>query len=134
MTKQELREKIIKLIKEACLQHSNICTPNGDCRHCKYDGYKDCTEYAVADALITAGIGDVSEWKHRAEKEEMQKKIYCRALYNLSRKYVVSEHIYTIEDDDGKLYVASQELCAISVMGDEVKQAEKELQEERKDV
>lgn len=71
MTAQELREKIVKLIKEACLQHSNICTPNGDCRHCKYDGYKDCTEYAVAYALIAAGIGDVKDLQAQVDALEI---------------------------------------------------------------
>lgn len=42
-----------------------------------YDGYKDCTEYAVADALISAGIGDVSELQKECDsKEEAYNKCY----------------------------------------------------------
>lgn len=115
MTEQELREKIVKLIKEACLQHSNICTPNGDCRHCKYDGYKDCTEYAVADALISAGIGDVSEWKHRAKVAE-------RALINASK----------CVDCKNCLYKNTQYLSIDNCYDRFLLEAEKELQEERK--
>ena len=73
MTEQELRDKIVTLIKEACLQHSNICTPNGDCKHCKYDGYKHCTEYAVANALIAAGIG--FDKSHLATFQELNTKL-----------------------------------------------------------
>lgn len=64
----------------------------------------------------------------RAERAESDKNTYCRALYNLSLKYVVADNISTIIDDDGNEYRAGQEVCALSIMAREVKQAEKELE------
>lgn len=64
----------------------------------------------------------------RAERAERDKNTYCRALYNLSLKYVVADNISTIVGNDGKAYIAGQEVCALYVMGNEVKQAEKELE------
>lgn len=41
--------------------------------------YREAAEY-LADALSAAGIGDVSEWNHRAES-------YKKALKGLARQY-----------------------------------------------
>ncbi len=65
----------------------------------------------------------------KVERAEHDKNVYCRALYNLALKYVVADNISTIVDDDGSEYRAGQEVCALSIMAREVKQAEKELQE-----
>ena len=64
------RDKIIEII-----EHSRTCDVNNSCYECKYDreleNYKDmsCFTLRIADALIVNGIGDVAEWKERAEKE-----------------------------------------------------------------
>ena len=34
----------------------------------------------IADALIAAGIGDVSEWKHRAEVAERALQYACKSI------------------------------------------------------
>lgn len=129
MTEQELREKIAKII------YHIGCT--GACCECDYSKVSDADTYCKAllkaDALIAAGIGDVSEWKHRAEKSEKDNIKYGRALYNLAVKYVSAANIWTITADDGKKYLAEKEICALYVINDEIKNAEKELQEERKD-
>lgn len=38
------------------------------------------TANAIADALIEAGFGDVTEWKERAEKAERRAEVAMRAL------------------------------------------------------
>ena len=66
------REKIIDII-----QSVKYCDTNNRCAECKYDkeleNYKDmsCGSLKAADALIAAGIGDVTEWKERAEKHRV---------------------------------------------------------------
>lgn len=138
MTEQELREKIADTLNATEISVELE----------KRDIYK------FADALISAGIGDVSEWKHRAEvaeaelsrytemiarddiyrraeKAEKDNINYGRALYNLAVKYVSAANIWTITADDGKKYLAEKEICALYVINDEIKQAEKELQEGR---
>lgn len=68
------REKIINII-----QSVKYCEANNSCDKCKYDkeldNYKDmsCGTLKAADALIAANIGDVTEWKERAEKEKAEK-------------------------------------------------------------
>ena len=124
MTEQELREKIVKILEEYrdwFIEEDY----KRDIAKIDYTG--------IADALIATGIGDVSEWKHRAEKSEKDNIKYGRALYNLAIKYVASANIWTITADDGKKYLAEKEICALYVIDSEIKNAEKELQEERKD-
>lgn len=70
----------------------------------------------LADALIAAGIGDVSEYKHRAERAE-------RALYNMA---------YGEWQREG----ARRAICekyAPNTARDYLDRAEKELAEEMKD-
>lgn len=58
------REKIINII-----QSLGYCAAAGGCDGCKYDVEKDnysdmsCRTLRIADALIAAGIGDVTEYK-----------------------------------------------------------------------
>lgn len=65
------REKIIKIVYS-----TKYCKTGDICDECKYnkelDNYTDtemwCRELRTADALIAANIGDVTEWKKRAER------------------------------------------------------------------
>ena len=89
MTEQETRGKIFNIIREFNVKkrrYSSHTEPSDD--------------EELADALIVAGIGDVSEYKHRAE---------------------VAERALQIADELG-------ELCGRKE--DYVQQAEKELAEE----
>lgn len=52
MTEQELRDTIVKHI----VRLNNVCKTNAVCKDCKYANYDRCTEYAIADALIAAGL------------------------------------------------------------------------------
>lgn len=70
------REKIINIIEQ-----NKYCDINtaANCRECKYnkelENYKDmgCGSLKAADALIAANIGDMTEWKERAEKAEKER-------------------------------------------------------------
>lgn len=64
------REKIINIIYSA-----KDCTHRDFCEECKYNKELNkypaeiwCSELRIADALIAANIGDVTEWKERAER------------------------------------------------------------------
>lgn len=142
MTDEELKKKIVEVLEETEYEWTE--EKNGYVLQIFYD--------KLADALIAAGLKfDVSysftaafnsvqaererdlerrltAAEYRAEVAEHNKNVYCRALYNLSLKYVVANNISTIIGDDGNEYIAGQEVCALSVMANEVKKAEKELE------
>lgn len=67
------RDKIINIVEQ-----NKYCDVNAaaNCRECKYskelENYKDmgCSSLKTADALIAAGIGDVTEYKRRADVAE----------------------------------------------------------------
>ena len=80
----------------------------------------------LADALIAAGIGDVSEYKHRAERAERALKNACEDV-----KEIVSFLIELSERVDG-LHVEGY-LPEESEPKAYINRAEKELAEERKD-
>lgn len=121
MTEQELRNKIAKHVCCACEMGlgDGECAESSDYRKCSVCG-------GVADALISAGIGDVSEWKHRAKRAE-------KTMIRLAEKYVDAAKINTIKDVNGKIYFAERQACVTYVATMEMLESEKELQEERKD-
>lgn len=122
MSEQELREKIKKAIKNGFQK--------ADCRK-PYTNepypYFDSQINSIANALISAGIGDVSEWK------------------NLARFWELTSLQYQIERDEYKhrAEVAEMALDKMAEFGYEtfvesemwkeefIKQAEKELAEEK---
>ena len=55
MIEQELREKIVNTITNL----NNICRKGCVCKDCKYENYDNCTEYAIADALIANKFGRI---------------------------------------------------------------------------
>ena len=65
------REKIIGIIQSA-----KYCDTNNRCEECEYDKESEncedmsCGSLRAADALLAANIGDVTEYKHRAEVAE----------------------------------------------------------------
>ena len=62
MTEQELREKIVEIIKNSTKEPIII---NGV--YLDDINMPKSIIYNIADALIAAGIGDVSEWRHQTE-------------------------------------------------------------------
>ena len=75
MTNEELKKKIAQIIADYfCPQGNEHKNCGGDDRLCyskmnfaECEWVTECT-----DALIAAGIGDISAWKHRAEVEKMK--------------------------------------------------------------
>lgn len=73
MDEQELKEKIARIIaKHLCKNKYSHFQLYGDSANCySRENFAECEAIAdTVDALIAAGIGDVSEWKHRAEVAE----------------------------------------------------------------
>ena len=132
MTNEELKEKIVEILEETEYEWTE--EKNGYILQIFYD--------KLANALIAAGIGDVSEYKHRADKAE-------RALHILAKNA-----LYSVMQSDGAFVKlcygadtakcnACNEKCSTDDVTDEMlaeclvteslKQAEKELAEEGKD-
>lgn len=86
------KEKLIQLIKAAHEKASDFfhkeamaILKQGKSYNSK-DRTKTFDEF-VADALIENGIGDIAEWKARAEIVERELEKYKRALKNITFKY-----------------------------------------------
>ena len=127
MTKEDLKKKIVGILKEAYMPKYH---GEPTIYYCIDDEYAPEVYYPtdedVADALISAGIGDVSEWKHRAKRAE-------KTMIRLAEKYVDAAKINTIKDVNGKIYFAERQACVTYVATMEMLESEKEFQEERKD-
>ena len=104
MTEQELRERIVKIAL-----NTSWTDMFGD----HYSIGKSAAN-AIADALIAAGIGDVKEIKYRVRRAEKALYIACRETAEIIFKDDFDRH-------------------AQEYMYGYLKQAEKELSEERKD-
>lgn len=149
MTEQELKDTIVEHI----VRLNNVCRTKVVCKDCKYADYDRCTEYAIADALIAAGIGDVKSWKiSDADKELSSINYYCemrewkdkckeaehradvaeRALYNACCEQ--NKH-WCVQCNSFAECDTSNEMCIEAKKHAEelIKQAEKELAEEGKD-
>lgn len=110
MNEQELKEKIIRIVLDVPITGIKIREILGG----------EATANVIANALISEGIGDVSEWNHRAEVAE-------RALLFLCDK--TTSDISVMVFPSTKTQVQNkQELYDYCI-----KQAEKELTEEGKD-
>ena len=104
MSEQELREKIYDIMTRVWDDTFFPCMRDSIIKH-------------MVDALTSAGIGDVSEWKHQTE-----------VLRLALSKSVLDENV--IFDDDVCRYILSNTKLTEEYY---IEQAEKELQEERKD-
>ena len=136
MTENELREKIARIIaKHLCKNRHSHFQLYGDSANCySRENFAECEAIAdTVEALIAAEIGDESEYKHRAEKEEKLKNQYCRALLNLARRYVVKTNMTLPHGNELNSRDVDIEMLALYIMANECEQSENELQEERKD-
>lgn len=109
MNNDELKKKMIKIIEENISWETDVFTFRKLANFSKEELPK------LADALIAKGIGDVSEYKHRAEVAERALRIACG---NITKELWQDWH-------------ASWRTR--NYYDDMIKQAEKELAEERKD-
>ena len=123
MTNEELKKKIVDIAL-----HAEWMDMFGD-----HNSIGKYAANAIADALISAGIGDVKEEEHRADKAEQLKNQYCRALLNLARRYVVKTNMTLPPVNESNSRSVDIEMLALYIMANECEQAEKELAEERKD-
>lgn len=133
MTNDELKKKIAQIIAEYCCPlgktHKQLY---GDERQCYSEmNFAECKPITeCTDALIAAGIGDVKEEEHRADKAEQLKNQYCRALLNLARRYVVKTNMTLPPVNESNSRSVDIEMLALYIMANECEQAEKELAEE----
>lgn len=76
----ELKDKIILAVKETIAK--NVVFATGDYLYAEID-YDDVDHIAeqVADTLIAANIGDITEWKERAEKAEKERDEYRKSTH-----------------------------------------------------
>lgn len=92
----------------------------------------------IADALIAAGIGDVTEWKEKAKKHRVQvlpdgtiKQLYSdEEVEDIARQRDEYKHRALVAEKALKIATELGELCA--PVEDYIKQAEKEIAEEKK--
>lgn len=70
MNEQELREKIVGIVLDIPITGIKIREILGG----------EATANNIAEALIAAGIGDISEWKHRAKVAERALKNICKNI------------------------------------------------------
>lgn len=118
---------------------------------------------AIADALIAANIGDVTKWKERAEKAEntLKEGVKCistlqsagftinpidvlrdstecltiaqRALFNMTKKYMLADGTARkIATTKNGRFSFSERLIAL-VANEAIKQAEREIEDEKND-
>ena len=123
MTEQELRERIVKIAL-----NTSWTDMFGD-----HYSIGESAANAIADDLIAAGIGDVKEEEHRAEKAEQLKNQYCRALLNLARRYVAKTNMTLSHGNEPHSRSTDIEMLALYIIANECEQTEKELAEESND-
>lgn len=146
MTNDELKKKIVEILKEAM----KPIEFGGDREHAPEVHYP--TEEEFADALIAAGIGDVSKWKAYAKAhrivitkddkikqlysdEEVDKIVIERAEYK-HRAEVAERAGRIIQRDMARVFdISNPRVCELiaNIWDLAKKQAEKELAEEGDD-
>lgn len=144
------REKIINIVEQ-----NKLCIVDVDCKDCQYKDKLDktftCGSYKLADLLIAANIGDVTEWKEQVEcaKRILQIPTLPDGKTDLSYFEYKGERIQDIaRQRDEYKHRAEVAERAFLILWNEckeklgwnidctmwyAKQAEKELAEERKD-
>ena len=127
MTEQEMREKIVEVLKKS-REEWEIITPSiGILDEPRVDIEID----KLADALIAAGIGDVKEAEHRAEVAQLIAERACDIVFSQEiESEEWDEAIFNYKKDKGIREIGITPNILYDYLKD---QAEKELAEERKD-
>ena len=139
MTEQELKEKIVRIVIDSIWKDAEA----------DYESTDESAAKTIADALIAAEIGDVSELKKECNsKEEACNKCYSDYRYwkEKAKEYKhraevaeraldLCETAYVLAINGMKTHGISLQAITsdLGVHGFFMRQAEKELQEERKD-
>ena len=84
----------------------------------------------IADALITAGFGDVTEWKERAEKAERRAEVAMRALLDCMKDSRPAHCSIAI---CSKWTRCGDDTCVETRRAIFIEQAEREIEEENDD-
>lgn len=140
MNNDELKKKIVEVLKPVIRAGNISCNEENACKKCWFPCEIERTAGRLADALIAAGIGEVKESENKATAAE------------LVAQAAASTAIKKIEEWKHRAKVAERALvmsCANMVKDEKsdvnieqvirvlyykyLKQAEKELAEERKD-
>lgn len=117
MTNEELKKKIVEIISQTW-REPVPCTAER-----KFE--------SIADALIAAGIGDVSDLEAKRDELRLASEYYINELKGAEKLIKKAEHRAEIAERALKLAEKLGELCAPAK--DYIKQAEKELAEEGKE-
>ena len=96
MDNEELKKKIIDVLR-GNIEYEANAYPD--------DNYTEVViKYeALADALIAAGIGDVGEWKHRAERADRALTNTCAILYAQGVEYPYSDEEWQLQQAEKEL-------------------------------
>lgn len=146
MTEQELREKIVEILN-VIQDYGYVCRINSRSGECY-----NVSNKSVADALIAAGIGDVSEYKEKLKLHRVFVRKDGGDIKVLYGNKEVDEIIKERDEYKHRTKVAEKQVYCLAKMfaealckngnpenlmqgfiKDAQKQAEKELQAERKD-
>lgn len=112
MTEHELKKKIIGIVLDVPITGIKIREILGG----------EATANAISNALISAGIGDVSEYKHKAEVAE-------RVIANI----LCADACYFCNEKHGDCNVQHHDYGSKECIDRLLRLAEKELQEEKED-
>ena len=130
MNNDELKKKMIKIIVDAIWKDAEA----------DYDSTDETEAGVIADALIAAGIGDVKDVEAEANRYEMLYKLQNRDMALAERRAHDAEHRAEVAERAFSKLVHEMYEHGIRPMCDEkffiesrLKEAEKELVEERKD-
>lgn len=114
MTNEELKKKIVEIIINAIWKDAEA----------EYDSTDETEAGSIADALIAAGCGDVKEAEHRAEVAE-------KALEKFAENITCEDCSYF--SDCASSEKMEDLIHSNYCFAEYLRQAEKELAEERKD-
>lgn len=113
MTNEELKKKIVEIIINAIWKDAEA----------DYDSTDETEAGSIAEALITAGYGDVKEAEHRAEVAERALESACQDIISTIEFICEAGGVVTVENYSPEKATPQAYL----------KRAERELAEERKD-
>lgn len=129
MNEQELRDKIIGIVSDVSITGIKIREILGG----------EAAANSIAEALISAEIGDVGEWKHRAEVAEKELLVYKEVAGAMLCEIECSNEGYCPEfykdleckNCTKKKIYGNSAATSPCLFDKYIQQAEKELQEEK---
>lgn len=105
------REKIISIIRPIIKeQYLMRCKEPDGCDNCWIPCSVNERAKALADALIAANIGDVTEWKERTEKAENTLKEWVKCIFPLQSAGFTINPIDVLRDSTKCITIAQRAL------------------------